>query len=80
MRHRIRTSTLLIAILQQIIHKNAQVHFPWNATQHIPYFTATPPHFMMMTELETLGMKLDEHNDAIADGLIDELDRSSAGG
>ena len=35
---------------------------------------------MMMTKLEVLRLKLDDHKDQIVDGLREELDRRSVGG
>ena len=78
--HRMRASPLFIAASQVDIQQYAKVQFPWNKTKDTPYFTGIPPHVMMMTELEALRLKLDDHKDQIVDGLREELDRRSVGG
>ena len=78
--HKMRSSPLFIAAAGADVQRCAVVRFPWNATQHTPFFTGIPPHVMMMTELEGLRIKLVEHKDNIIDGLKDELDKRSIGG
>ena len=78
--HKLRSSPLFIAASDGAIQKWAVVAFPWNSTSYTPFFTGIPPHVMMMTELESLRLKLVEHRNDIIDGIKDELDRRSLGG
>ena len=78
--HKMRSSPLFIVAADVEFQKCAVVAFPWNATKYTPFFTGIPPHVMMMTELESLRLKLVEHKNDIIDGLKDELDRRDLGG
>ena len=78
--HKMRSSPLFIAASQGDLQRHAVVSFPWNATEDTPFFTGIPPHVMMLTELESLRLRLVEHRNDIIDGFKDELDKRSLGG
>jgi len=78
--HKLRTSPLFIAAADTSIQSCAVIRFPWEATASTPFFTGIPPHVIMLTELESLRLRLNQHKDDIISEFKNELNKRNLGG
>ena len=79
--HRLRASPIFIAAGRtKHIHKFDLTRYPWTSTTYTHYLTVTPPHVMLMPEIESLKDTFKQYTRNIFQEMRNELNERNVGG
>lgn len=80
-KNKLRSCPMFIQICQlQSLRRLAVVKYPWNKSMQTPCISGVPPHVLLMSEMESLKISLNEHRNSIINGMRNELDQRNIGG